>query len=64
MCSMANPVPFVNDAPLSRLPARDLIIMSFIVKLGISRLRWPVPSGDELGALRDELHWREGLVAA
>ena len=61
---MHRPAPFVNDAPLSRLPARDLVVMFFIVTLGISRLRWPVPGGDDLGALRDELRRREGLVTA
>jgi hypothetical protein len=61
---MHRPAPFVNDAPLSRLPARDLIVMMYVVALGISRLRWPVPGGDDLAALRHELRRREGLVAA
>ena len=57
-------LPRVNDGPLSPLPARDLVVLCFIVKLGISRLRWPVPGGDDLAALRDELRRREGRVAA
>ena len=56
---MHRPAPFVDDAPLFRLPARDLIVMLYIVGLGISRLRWPVPGGDDLTALRSELRRRE-----
>ena len=45
--------------PLAALSARDLVVMTFIVGLGISRLRWPVPGGDDLSALRSELRRRE-----
>ena len=62
---MSSPAPFVNnDAPLARIPARDLVVLCFIVKPGISRLRWPVPGDDDLGALRHELLRRETAVAA
>ena len=63
MSSMSHRASFVNGSPLSALPARDLVVLCFIVKLNISRLRWPVPGGDDLAALRHELGAREAVAA-
>ena len=48
--------------PLARLATRDLVVLTFIVKLGLGGLRWSVPGVPDLDVLRGELRRREGAA--
>ena len=53
-----------DPRPLAAIATRDLIVLTHIVKLGISALRWRVPGVDDLDLLRAVLRRREGLVTS
>ena len=49
--------------PLAHIPTRDLIVCFYIVKAGISALRWRAPGVDDIRLIRDELAAREGVAS-
>ena len=52
-----------DPRPLAAIPTPDLIILGYIVKLGISALRWQIPGVDDLALLRAELMAREAVAS-
>ncbi len=56
--------PSNGSTPLAGVATRDLVVLAYIVRLGISRLRWRIPGVDDIDLLRAELARREAGAAA